>query len=105
MTPDLLLSLETNPLFSSLPMFAMMGAIVYFMILRPQQNEEKAHKALVAGLQKGDKVVTSSGIHGVVQKAEGDTLVIELSPGTQMTVDRDAVKRKIDAAAAVKKEG
>jgi preprotein translocase subunit YajC len=59
--------------------------------------------------------VTASGIHGKVHEAKGDTLVLEISPNAYLTVDREAVKRKVDpnkppngtapAAAPAKPEG
>ncbi|MFZ5477819.1 MAG: preprotein translocase subunit YajC [Myxococcota bacterium] len=70
--------------------------IFYFVLLRPQQKEAKEHAALVASLQKGDKVVTASGIHGKVHEAKDGTLVLEISPNAYLTVDREAVKRKLE---------
>ena len=81
---------------SSLVMFALMGAILYFLVLRPQQQEAKQQAELVASLQKGDRVVTTSGLHGKVHEARGDTLVLEISANSYLTVDRDSVKRKVD---------
>jgi preprotein translocase subunit YajC len=78
----------------ALPMLVIFVAIFYFLVFRPQQKEAKEHAALVAGLQKGDHVVTSAGIHGRIHEAKGDTLVLEISPGAQLTVDRDSVKQK-----------
>ena len=74
---------------------AMIVGIFYFLMYRPQQAEEKAHKELVAGLQRGDKVITSSGIHGKLHEAKSDTLVLEVAAGQYLTVDRDVVKRKV----------
>lgn len=79
--------------------FVAMAAIFYFFLLRPQQQEAKEHQALVASLQRGDRVVTTSGIHGKVHEAKGETLVLEVSPNNYLTVDREAVKRKLTEAA------
>ncbi len=107
----LLLSLDTPALsaggsfLSSAPLLLAMVAVFYFLVIRPQQKETQEHQKLVAGIQKGDRVVTSSGVHGRVHEARADTVVIEVSPNTFLTVDRDVVKRKIvdppkDAVAA-----
>lgn len=70
-------------------------AIFYFVLIRPQQKEAKDHAALVSSLQKGDRVVTTSGIHGKIHEAKGDTLVLEISTNAYITVDRDAIRRKV----------
>lgn len=70
-------------------------AIFYFVLIRPQQKEAKEHAALVSALQRGDRVVTSSGIHGKIHEAKGDTLVLEISNNAFLTVDRDAIRRKV----------
>ncbi|MEN9787599.1 MAG: hypothetical protein RLZZ299_2863 [Pseudomonadota bacterium] len=98
---DLLLALdaparEGGGLPSQLVMLAAFVAIFYFVMLRPQQKEQKAHQELVASLQKGDRVVTGSGIHGRIHEARAETLVLEISPGAHLTVDRAAVVRKAD---------
>ena len=102
--PSLLLSLDgaasgSAPLLVQAIPFVAMAAIFYFFLLRPQQQEAKEHQSLVASLQRGDKVVTTSGIHGKVHEAKGETLVLEVSPNNYLTVDREAVKRKLTEGA------
>jgi preprotein translocase subunit YajC len=81
--------------FSSVPLLLAMVAVFYFIVLRPQQKEAQEHQKLTAGLQKGDRVVTTGGVHGKVHEARADTLVLEVSPNAFLTVDRDVVKRKV----------
>lgn len=102
--PSLLLALDpsdpaSSPFGMVLPLVAMV-AIFYFLLWRPQQKEAQEHQKLVASLQKGDQVVTAAGIHGRIHEARPDAVVLELSPGCLMTVDRDAVRRKVTPAAA-----
>lgn len=82
---------------SGIVMIPIMLAIFYFVLWRPQQQEQKEQQKLIAGLQRGDKVVTAGGIHGTVHEAKADTLIIEVSKDTFLTVDRDTVKRKVVA--------
>ncbi|MFM7122222.1 MAG: preprotein translocase subunit YajC, partial [Fluviibacter sp.] len=56
-----------------LPLIAMF-AILYFLMIRPQMKKAKEHKALIAGLQKGDEVITQGGLTGKVT-AIGDNYV------------------------------
>ncbi len=53
-----------------------MIAIFYFLIIRPQQKRSKEHRALLDNLKKGDKVVTSGGIHGDVVGLKDDLVVL-----------------------------
>ncbi|MDR0552801.1 MAG: preprotein translocase subunit YajC, partial [Holosporales bacterium] len=64
-----------NLLSSIFPM-VFLFAIFYFLLIRPQQKRAKQHKALVASVKKGDRVVTNSGIIGVVAKVPSDQEVI-----------------------------
>lgn len=97
--PDPQLLLAANPAAPSIldsffvPLLLMVG-IFYFMVIRPQNKEAEELRKVVAALQKGDQVVTSSGIHARIHEAKGTTLVLELSPNAFMTVDRDTIKRR-----------
>ena len=111
-TDGLLLSLQAAPqgegsFTSSLFLMVAFVAIFYFVMLRPQQQEQKAHAALLASLQRGDKVVTSSGIHGKIHEVKSDVLILEVAPNVLLTVERDSVRKKGDAptADAPKPEG
>lgn len=100
-TPDgLLVSLQAAPeggsFMSSVMLMVAFIAIFYFIMLRPQQKEAKEHAALLASLQKGDRVITASGLHGRVHEVKSDTLVLEVAPNVQVTVERDSVRRKVD---------
>jgi len=91
-------------LLANIPLLLLFVGVFYFLVFRPQQKEAAEHQKLVAGLQKGDKVVTSGGIHGRVVEARSDTLLLEISPGAQLVVDRDVVKRKVDPAKEAAKD-
>ena len=81
---------------SMAPMMLAIGLIFYFIVYRPQKKEADEHAKLVASLQRGDRVVTTAGLHGRVQEARGDVLLLEVAPNTVVTVDRDVVRRKLD---------
>jgi preprotein translocase subunit YajC len=76
-------------------------AIFYFMAIRPQQRQRRAHAALLASLKKGDSVVTASGIYGKVKRVEENFVVIEVARGVNMKIARRAVAEIIrDSAQA-----
>lgn len=55
-----------NPLVSTILMYGAIGAIFYFVLLRPQQKQRKEHDTMLRGLRRGDEIVTSGGIVGEV---------------------------------------
>ncbi|QBQ63171.1 preprotein translocase subunit YajC [Actinobacillus indolicus] len=69
------------------------GLIFYFMIYRPQAKRQKQQRELLAGLSKGDEVLTSGGLIGKISKvtADSDNIVIALNDTTEVTIKRDFV--------------
>ncbi|MFP6640429.1 MAG: preprotein translocase subunit YajC [Myxococcota bacterium] len=62
--------------------FLMMGAIFlifYFLVIRPQQRQQKTREASIKALVRGDKVVTGGGLHGVVTEVAEDTIRVEIA--------------------------
>jgi preprotein translocase subunit YajC len=70
-------------------------AIFYFMAIRPQQRQRKAHAVLLSSLKKGDSVVTAAGIYGKVKRVEESLVVIEVAKGVSMKIARNAVTQII----------
>jgi len=66
-------------------------AIFYFMAIRPQQRQRKAHQALLSSLKKGDHVVTAAGIYGTVKRVEESLVVVEVAKGVSMKITRNAI--------------
>ena len=66
-------------------------AIFYFLLMRPQQKKAKQHKQLLADLKKGDKVVSSGGLHGVITGLANDVITMEISPKVRVKVSRGSV--------------
>jgi len=80
-------------LFNSLFLFLPLIAIFYFMIFRPQQKQRKALQDMLAGLKRGDSIVTRGGIEAVIDKVEEKRLRIEVGNGMKMWMNRDYVDR------------
>ena len=67
-------------------------AIMYFLLIRPQQKKAKEHQKMVAALRRGDQVVTAGGLIGKVSKVKDDSEVeIELSEGVKVRVVRSTI--------------
>jgi preprotein translocase subunit YajC len=66
--------------------------VFYFLIIRPQQKKMKDHKALVEGLRRGDRVVTTGGIIGTVAKVTGDReITLEIAEGVRVRAVRGMI--------------
>ena len=74
-------------------------AIFYFVLIRPQQKQQKEFKDMLASLKKNDQVVTVGGVHGTIVNLKEKTLVIRVDDNTRLEIDRTAVARKEKAAA------
>lgn len=65
--------------------------LFYFVLIRPQQKRQKQHEKLVAALKTGDKVVTNSGLHGIIANVKDRTVVIKVADNVKLEFDRSAV--------------
>ena len=65
--------------------------IMYFLMIRPQQRRLKEHQAMIAGIRRGDIVVTSGGIIGKVAKVDDNELQVEIAEGVRIKVVRGTV--------------
>jgi preprotein translocase subunit YajC len=70
-----------------IPMILIIG-IMWFLIIRPQQQKVKQHRAMIDAVKKGDTVVTGGGIVGKVTKADGDEIEVEIAANTRIRVVR-----------------
>ena len=78
--------------------FILMFVVIYFLILRPQYKKQKQHKTMIDSLEKGEKVVTSGGIHGTivgVKEKEG-VLVVQVAKDVRIEVSRGSITKKQD---------
>jgi len=71
--------------------FLFMGVIFYFMLIRPQQKRQKQHQQLLAGLKTGDKVVTASGIHGMIANVKERTFLLKVADNVKIEIDKSAI--------------
>jgi len=69
-------------------------ALLYFVMIRPQRKRQKQHQQLLEELRRGDKVITTGGIHGVVESISEDSVVIKVESGVTMRVARGSVAGK-----------
>lgn len=77
----------------------LMFAIFYFLLIRPQQKRQKEQKQMLSELQKGDKVITAGGIHGVISSLKDDTITVKVADNVKIEVSRGSIS-KLAAKAA-----
>ena len=88
--------MEQGNFFASILPIVVIFAIMYFLIIRPQQKQAKDHKAMVDALAKGDKIVTSGGIKCTVVKTNNDFITVKLNDEVMVELDKQFVARKLD---------
>jgi len=88
----------SSTLTTIVPMVLIM-VVFYFFMIRPQVKKAKDHKKLVEELKKGDKIVTTAGIHGRIADMNETTFLIEVEGGVKIRFDKSAVS--LDATKAV----
>jgi len=91
----------SSPLDFLVPMGAIF-LIFYFLLIRPQQKRQKEHDDMLKGVEKGDRVVTSGGIHGLVTGSADDVLTLEIAnlkgERVRIKLDRSRIDRRLDKA-------
>ena len=84
-----------SPALQQVLPFVALFAIFYFLIIRPQQKQQKAHAQMLASLTKGDKIVTTGGLYAEVVKSEDDFIKIKLNDEVIVKLDKAFVSRKL----------
>lgn len=74
---------------------ALVIVVFYFMLIRPQRKRVEQHKALVESISVGDEVVTIGGLFGTVRALRGDSLELEVAPGTVVRLLKSSVARTV----------
>ena len=80
-----------------------MAAIMYFVMIRPQQKQLKEHRALLGSLKKGDEVITQGGLLGRIHEVSDRTVTLEIASGVRVRVLKTSIAGKYvisDAPAA-----
>lgn len=77
-------------LISFMPL-VLIFVIFYFLLIRPQQKKQQEHKAMLNNLKRGDKIVTTGGLYGTIEKLADTTLELKIANQTKIKVSRSAV--------------
>jgi preprotein translocase subunit YajC len=77
--------------YSMIIMIVAMLAIMYFLMIRPQQKKQKEIQQARNAMKTGDKVITAGGIHGRIKEISDTTLLIEVADGIRIRVEKSSV--------------
>lgn len=94
---------QPSPLAGMFVPFACIGVIFYFLVIRPQNQKQKQHTALLSSLKTGDKIVTSGGLHGLVSNVKDTTVIVKVADNVKLEIEKSAVTsvaKRAEAAAA-----
>lgn len=69
--------------------------ILYFLVMRPQQKEQKRHREMLKNLKKGDEVVTIGGIYGKILDLDDNTVELKIAEGTKIKLERGRISRVV----------
>ena len=76
--------------------FVFLIAIMYFVIIRPQQKEAKARTEMIAALKKGDKVITNGGFIVVIDKVEENFISVKMNDAVIAKITKDSISKKYE---------
>ena len=73
--------------------FILIIVIMYFLMIRPQMRKQKERQKMVDALQKGDKIITTGGMHGKITgfTEDGKTVIVQIDDKVKVNIDRSAV--------------
>lgn len=89
---------QPNMLITMAP-FLLMFVVMYFLIIRPQHKKQKEQQQMIDSLKKGDRVVTSGGVHGTITgiKEKEGILMLQVAKDVQVEVSRGSVSRVVES--------
>jgi preprotein translocase subunit YajC len=79
-----------SPLASFVPII-LIFIIMYFVLFRPQMRRQKEQARLVSALKTGDRVVTASGIHGLISNVKDTTVIVKVADNVKLEMEKSAV--------------
>ena len=86
---------EASALGMFLPFILIFG-IMYLFMIRPQVKKQKAHQAMLAEMKKGDKAVTTGGIHGKIVGVKEHTFLMQIAENTKIEVAKSAIGQRVE---------
>lgn len=90
---------QVQQIASLLPLVVIF-AVFYFMMIRPQQLQQRKYREMISRLKKGDRVLTRGGLYGVILEIKDNDLMLELAQNVRVRADRTAVQSLVRRGSA-----
>src|SRR3989338_285942 len=87
----------SGAMVTQLLFFAAIFPVFYFLLIRPQQKQKRERERMLTALKKGDRVVTSSGLHGTVTGLDEHKVVLRVADQVRLEFDRGSIGRVVEA--------
>ena len=88
---------QGNPIIGLLPII-LIFVVLYFLMILPQQRRQKKHLEMIANLKKGDRIVTSSGIFGIITNIKEHSFMVKIAEGVEIELDKGSISSKVGAS-------
>jgi len=85
-----------NPM-SLIFMIIAIFAVMYFLMIRPQQRQKKQHQDMLSQVGKGDKVVTAGGVHGTITGVKDNTVIVKIADNVKVEVNRSSISQIVSS--------
>ncbi|MBD3391524.1 MAG: preprotein translocase subunit YajC [Chitinivibrionales bacterium] len=92
----------TSMFGSVLPMMLVMFAIIYFLMIRPEQKKQKQRQKMISEMKKGDKVLTVGGICGSIVSVKGENATVKIAENVTVEVTKSAISSVINKEGTAK---
>ena len=84
--------------------FLLVIVVIYFLMIRPQQQKAKEHQTLLENLKKNDEVITAGGLYGKVVALSDQVVTLEIAPNVRVRVSRPQISNVVSAPRAEEKD-
>lgn len=95
---------QQGSIWPTIGMFALLFGLMYLLFIRPQSKRRKEAERMQKQLGPGDKIITIGGMHGTVQEADNDSVLLEIAPGVSARYARQAIARVVERQTAASDE-
>jgi len=81
------------PVWTNFLYIALFGAMIYFALIRPQQQSKKKTEETIKGAKTGDKIVTLGGIHGVITNVKETTVILKIADNVKIEIEKSSIDK------------
>ena len=81
------------PVWTNFLYIALFGAMIYFALIRPQQQSKKKTEETIKGAKTGDKIVTTGGIHGVITNVKDTSVILKIADNVKIEIEKSSVDK------------